>query len=180
MKSRSLTPLDIPALLKQYGLRPDKQLGQNFLIDEDALQKVVKSAEITENSFVLEVGAGLGSLTRYLCLQAERVIAVELDTKLLAPLKHVLSSYQNVAIVQGDILLLDLNELIDRQSRMFGRTKKEIIIHRRFEKNLWPVEVDQSQMEQVLLKSYLLDLPLLPLKQHQAKTTLLHCCKQFH
>jgi 16S rRNA (adenine1518-N6/adenine1519-N6)-dimethyltransferase len=116
MKSISLTPLDIPALLKQYGLRPDKQLGQNFLIDEDALQKVVNSAEIAADSFVLEVGAGLGSLTRYLAVGAQHVVAVELDQRFLLPLAQVLASYNNVELIHADILELDLINLVPSSS----------------------------------------------------------------
>ncbi len=116
MKSRSFTPLDIPALLKQYGIRPDKQLGQNFLIDEEALQKVVNSAEIADDSFVLEVGAGLGSLTRYLAVQAQHVVAVELDQRFLNPLAQVLASFNNVELIHGDILNLDLVNLVPGSS----------------------------------------------------------------
>ncbi len=104
----NLPPLDVPGLLHRFGLRPDKHLGQNFLIDGSALKRVVEAAEIGPQDAVLEIGPGLGSLTRYLAIQAHQVVAVELDTDLLAPLKLVLAPYSNVSIIEGDILALDL------------------------------------------------------------------------
>jgi 16S rRNA (adenine1518-N6/adenine1519-N6)-dimethyltransferase len=102
-----LPPLDVPGLLRQFGLQPDKRLGQNFLTDPVALQRVVQAAGISAGRAVLEVGAGLGSLTRYLAVLAREVVAVELDADLIPPLRQVLSPYSNTRIVQGDILALD-------------------------------------------------------------------------
>ncbi|MFN2151999.1 MAG: rRNA adenine N-6-methyltransferase family protein, partial [Anaerolineales bacterium] len=87
MSGESLAPVNVTALLKKYGLRPSKGLGQNFLVDENALQKVVKAAEIRVGDTILEVGPGLGSLTRYLASSAQQVVAVELDQKML-PVLH--------------------------------------------------------------------------------------------
>lgn len=102
-----LPPLNVPALLRAYHLRPKKGLGQNFLVDESALQRVAAAAEIDDSSAVLEIGPGLGSLTRYLAAAARRVVAVELDEELIPVLQHVLQPFSNVSIVQGDILALD-------------------------------------------------------------------------
>lgn len=99
-----LPPLDVTGILRRYGLRPNKKLGQNFLVDERYLQKVVDAADISPQNDVLEIGPGLGSLTRLLALSSRRVVAVELDDRLLAPLSEVLAPYKNVEIVQGDIL----------------------------------------------------------------------------
>lgn len=101
------TPLDVPSLLRKYGLRPDKSLGQNFLIDQTALQLVVEAADLHPDDVALEIGPGLGSLTRYLAHYSRRVVAVELDETLLPPLREALTSYTNVTIVHGDILALD-------------------------------------------------------------------------
>lgn len=106
------SPLDIRGLLQRYGLRPDKGLGQNFLVDQEALEKVVAAAEIAPGDQVLEIGPGLGSLTRLLALRAGRVVAVELDAALLAPLGEVVRLFENVHIVQGDILALDPAQLM--------------------------------------------------------------------
>jgi 16S rRNA (adenine1518-N6/adenine1519-N6)-dimethyltransferase len=107
MTGISLPPLDIPGLLKQYGLRPRKGLGQNFLQDEQALRDIVRSAAIAPSDEVLEIGPGLGNLTRYLALAAQHVTAVELDQALFPALQAVVAPYENVRLVQGDILKLD-------------------------------------------------------------------------
>jgi 16S rRNA (adenine1518-N6/adenine1519-N6)-dimethyltransferase len=112
----SLPPLDIPGLLRRYGLHPEKSLGQNFLIDEYALLDVVKAAEVTPEDVVLEIGPGLGSLTRHLAVSARFVVAVELDSKLIAPLNQVLGAFPNVSLVQGDILALDPAKLVDHEA----------------------------------------------------------------
>jgi 16S rRNA (adenine1518-N6/adenine1519-N6)-dimethyltransferase len=98
---------NVPDLLRRYGLRPDKGLGQNFLIDEAALLRVVDAAGIEGGDDILEIGPGLGGLTRHLASRAFRVVAVELDGDLLPPLREVLASYSNVRLVHGDILALD-------------------------------------------------------------------------
>jgi 16S rRNA (adenine1518-N6/adenine1519-N6)-dimethyltransferase len=107
-----IPPLDVKKVLRQFGLHPDKRLGQNFLTGPKALEKVVAAAEISSHETILEVGPGLGSLTRYLATFAKNIVAVELDPKLIPPLQMVLKAYKNVTIIQGDILKLDPTELI--------------------------------------------------------------------
>lgn len=109
----SLPPLNIPETLRRYGLRPDKRLGQNFLVDPSALQRVIEAAEIQSQDAILEIGPGLGSLTRYLAGSAKKVVAVELDEDLIAPLRDILAPYSNVRIIQGDILEMDPGELMN-------------------------------------------------------------------
>jgi 16S rRNA (adenine1518-N6/adenine1519-N6)-dimethyltransferase len=99
--------LNPAALLRQHGLRPDKRLGQNFLVDEIHLTRIVQAAEVDSADEVLEVGPGLGALTRHLAAAAQRVVAVELDGDLLPPLRQVLEGYDNIEIVHGDILEFD-------------------------------------------------------------------------
>jgi 16S rRNA (adenine1518-N6/adenine1519-N6)-dimethyltransferase len=113
MNNFSLPPLNIPALLNQYGLRPRKGLGQNFLQDNQALQSIVAAAHIQPTAEVLEIGPGLGNLTRYLALASRSVIAVELDQQLFPLLKSVVAPYKNVQLVQGDILELDPASLME-------------------------------------------------------------------
>lgn len=112
-RSTSLPPLRIPSLLRKYGLRPKKGLGQNFLVEDPSLQKVVCSAEITKDEVVLEIGAGLGSLTRYLSIHAKSVVAVEIDRNLIPPLREILDAYPNVSIIHGDILDLEIDQLLN-------------------------------------------------------------------
>jgi 16S rRNA (adenine1518-N6/adenine1519-N6)-dimethyltransferase len=106
------TPGDIPALLHSLGIRPSKGLGQNFIIDEHALKKIVEAGEITPSDAVLEIGAGVGNLTRLLAESARQVVAVELDRKMLAILEKWVVSHPNVRLVAGDILKLDPAQLV--------------------------------------------------------------------
>ena len=108
----NLPILDIPHLLHQYRLHPKKSLGQNFLVDESALQKVVDAAQVTPQDVVLEIGSGLGSLTRYLATIAQRVVAVEVDSSLIAVLETVIKQYSNIKVVEGDILALNPAQLV--------------------------------------------------------------------
>jgi 16S rRNA (adenine1518-N6/adenine1519-N6)-dimethyltransferase len=110
--SVDLPPLQIGALLRAHQLHPKKGLGQNFLSDPVTLQRIVDAAELQPDAHVLEVGPGLGSLTRYLARAAGHVVAVELDQALLPVLQEVLASFNNVRIVQGDILELNPAELM--------------------------------------------------------------------
>jgi len=108
----NISPLNVPALLRQFNLRPDKRLGQNFLMDDHALRKITDIAEIAPDEVVLEIGPGLGSLTRHLARKAHQVVAVELDERLIPALRHVLDPYPNVRILQGDILRQDIQQLV--------------------------------------------------------------------
>ncbi len=94
-------------LLDRYGIEPKKSLGQNFLHDEGLLAKIAAAAELSFDDDVLEVGPGLGALTRHLCRRARRVVAVELDQRLLPALEGELADCDNVEIVHGDVLALD-------------------------------------------------------------------------
>ena len=107
-----IPPLNAAAVLKHYRLRAHKGLGQNFLQDPLALEKIIAAAEIQPTDTVLEIGPGLGSLTRYLAISAKEVVAVELDPNLLPPLKSVLTPHQNVRLINGDILKLSPKDLI--------------------------------------------------------------------
>jgi 16S rRNA (adenine1518-N6/adenine1519-N6)-dimethyltransferase len=122
-----LPPLNVPALLRQYALRPDRGLGQNFLVDESALHKIIAVAEVTGDEDVLEIGPGLGSLTRHLALAARSVVAVELDARLLPPLKEVLSGFANVSLVQGDILSLNPARLVNRPDTLDERPEYLVV-----------------------------------------------------
>lgn len=99
-----MIPLDVPGLLRRFDLRPKKSLGQNFLVDESALARITAAADLTASDTVLEIGPGLGSLTRHLASAARRVVAVELDEAMLPALRHTLQSCANVEIVHSDIL----------------------------------------------------------------------------
>lgn len=106
--------VDIPNLLKRYNIRPDKRLGQNFLLDPVALQRVIQASNLKQDDSVLEVGAGVGNLTRLLATRCRRVVAVELDPRLIVPLEQVVGIYENVQVVQGDIMELEPSHLMEQ------------------------------------------------------------------
>lgn len=102
----------IVSLIKEYGIRPQKSLGQNFLIDPVHIKKVVNSAELSGDEEVLEIGPGVGNLTYFLAKIAHKIVAVELDPYMIPPLKEYLSSFTNITIIEGDILKQDINKII--------------------------------------------------------------------
>ncbi len=103
-----MVPLNVRAILRRHNIHPKKRLGQNFLVDEAALSKVVAAADLAPGDTVLEIGAGLGSLTRRLAEQAGRVLAVEVDDELWPALQDALRGYDQAELIRGDILRLDL------------------------------------------------------------------------
>ena len=100
-------------ILNAFHLRASKRLGQNFLVDAGVVQKIVAAAELTREDTVLEIGPGIGTLTQGLAETGARVVAVELDKKLPAVLAETLRGYDNVTVVPGDILKLDIPALIN-------------------------------------------------------------------
>ena len=108
---KNIPDLNPAALIKQYGLHADKRLGQNFLCDRFELECIAAAAEIEDTDSVLEIGPGVGSLTRYLAGYAHEVVAVELDEKFDCILQIILKPYDNVRVVYGDILELSPNQL---------------------------------------------------------------------
>lgn len=108
--------MNVRRLLKQWDIRPSKGLGQNFLVEQTTIEKIVAAAELTSDDVVLEIGAGLGTLTRRLARNAGDVVAVELDQRLIPVLQSVLSDLDNVTLIQGDILALDPTALISAAS----------------------------------------------------------------
>ena len=107
----ALEPLHVPELLKRFGIRPQKSLGQNFLADHNALLKVVQDAGVSPTDRVLEIGAGVGNLTRLLATQARYVTAIEIDNRLYPALEAVLTPFDNVRLVKGDVLAIPVTDL---------------------------------------------------------------------
>lgn len=105
-------PKNTIEVLNKYKFVFQKKFGQNFLIDTHVLDKIIRAADITKNDFVLEIGPGIGTLTQYLCENARKVVAVEIDRMLIPVLQDTLSSYDNVTVINEDILKLDIEKLI--------------------------------------------------------------------
>ena len=103
-------------ILKKYQFNFQKRYGQNFLIDSHILEKIVESAEITKDDCVLEIGPGIGTMTQYLAESAGQVIAVEIDQSLIPILADTLSDYDNVTVINEDILKVDIQKLVDEKN----------------------------------------------------------------
>lgn len=103
-------------VLDKYNFSFQKKFGQNFLIDSNILENIVKSAEITKDDCVLEIGPGIGTMTQYLAENAREVIAVEIDKALIPILKDTLSAYDNVTVINEDILKVDINKIADEKN----------------------------------------------------------------
>ncbi len=104
-------PKNTIEILQKYNFNFQKKFGQNFLINTGVLEDIIDAAEVTDEDMVLEIGPGIGTMTQYLCENARQVIAVEIDTNLIPILKDTLSAYDNVRIINDDILKEDINEL---------------------------------------------------------------------
>lgn len=97
--------------IKKYGFNFQKKFGQNFLIDDHVINKIINGAEVTKDDFVLEIGPGIGTMTQYLCEAAREVAAVEIDKKLIPILGETLAAYDNVNVINEDILKVDIQAL---------------------------------------------------------------------
>lgn len=104
-------PTNTIAVLQKYNFNFQKKFGQNFLIDEHILNKIITDADITKDDCVLEIGPGIGTMTQYLAENARQVIAVEIDKALIPILKDTLSEYDNVEVINEDILKVDINSI---------------------------------------------------------------------
>ena len=111
-KNNVIPQLQVRNILRKHGIKPKKGLGQNFLQDEHHLSKIISIANISKTDTVLEIGPGLGSLTRYLAVHASEVIAVELDHNLIDILKNTMVTNENVKYINKDILKVDIDELM--------------------------------------------------------------------
>lgn len=109
-------PKNTIAILQKYNFNFQKKFGQNFLIDTRVLEKIMSAAEITKNDFVLEIGPGIGTMTQYLCEHAREVAAVEIDKNLIPILTETLNVYHNVQVIHGDILKIDIEQLVQEKN----------------------------------------------------------------
>ena len=99
-------------IMKKYGITANKKLGQNFLIDDNAIDAIVSSSKISKEDLIIEIGPGLGTLTKPLLESAGKVICIELDTRMIEILEDRFSLYDNFELINNDVLKVDLNKLI--------------------------------------------------------------------
>lgn len=118
------SPQNTIAVLQKYGFNFQKKYGQNFLIDSHVLDKIIGASGITSEDFVLEIGPGIGTMTQYLCENARQVLAVEIDKMLIPILADTLSGYQNVEVLNEDILKVDINRIAQEKNN--GRPIKVV------------------------------------------------------
>lgn len=104
-------------IMKKYNIRANKSLGQNFLINSEVVENIVNSSEINKEDMVIEVGPGLGTLTKYLLEKAGKVLCIELDTKMIKILNDRFSEYDNFEIINADVLKVNLNEIIEENKK---------------------------------------------------------------
>lgn len=109
-------PQETIAILQKYNFNFQKKFGQNFLIDTHVLDKIIAAAEITKEDYVLEIGPGIGTMTQYLCENAGKVTAVEIDNNLIPILEDTLSQYKNVQVINNDVLKLDLAKMVEEEN----------------------------------------------------------------
>lgn len=117
-------PTNTIQVLQKYGFNFQKKFGQNFLIDANILENIIEAAEVTKEDCVLEIGPGIGTMTQYLAEHAREVIAVEIDKNLIPILGDTLSAYDNVTVINEDILKVDINKIV--QERNAGKPIKVV------------------------------------------------------
>ena len=110
------TPSATKEIINKYSFAFQKKFGQNFLIDSNVVESIIRGAEITKDDFVLELGPGLGTMTQYLCEAARQVVAVEIDKMLIPILEDTLSEYDNVEVINQDVLKVDIKSLAEEKN----------------------------------------------------------------
>lgn len=116
MAEKISTPSRTKEIIEKYNFYFKKNFGQNFLIDGNVLDNIISAAKITKDDFVLEIGPGIGSLTQYLAENAGKVLAVEIDKNLIPILGETLKEYDNVEIINEDVLKIDINSIIEEKN----------------------------------------------------------------
>ena len=109
-------PQNTIAVLQKYNFSFQKKFGQNFLIDTHVLDKIIRAAEITKDDYVLEIGPGIGTMTQYLANAARKVTAVEIDKSLIPILADTLQEYDNVSVINEDVLKVDIAKLAQEEN----------------------------------------------------------------
>ena len=110
-------------IMRRYNIKPNKSLGQNFLINSEVVENIVQSSDITKDDMVIEIGPGLGVLTKYLLEKAKKVVCIELDTKMVKILQDRFSEYDNIEIINTDVLKINLNEIIEKNKGEIRKVK---------------------------------------------------------
>ena len=118
-------------IIQKYGFAFQKRFGQNFLVDTHVLERIIRAAGLTKEDMVLEIGPGIGTMTQYLAENAGRVVAVEIDSNLIPILKETLQAYDNVTVLNEDILKVDIRALAEEYNggRPYQSGGKPSVLH---------------------------------------------------
>ena len=111
------TPSATAEIIKQYQFVFQKKYGQNFLVDANILEKIIRLSEITKDDCVIEIGPGIGTMTQYLAESAGKVIAIEIDRHLIPILEETLKEYKNVTIMNEDVLKVDIKKIVEEKNK---------------------------------------------------------------
>ena len=103
-------------VLQKYNFNFQKKFGQNFLIDTHVLDKIIRESGVTKDDLVIEIGPGIGTMTQYLCENAREVVAIEIDKNLIPILQDTLSAYDNVTVINEDVLKVDIKKLAEEKN----------------------------------------------------------------
>ena len=115
------------SIMKKYNIRANKSLGQNFLINSEVVENIINSSEITKEDMVIEIGPGLGTLTKYLLERAGKVLCIELDSKMVKILNDRFSIYDNFEIINADVLKINLNKIINENKKQEKIKKVKVV-----------------------------------------------------
>lgn len=121
---RLTSPRRIKDIMARYGFRFSKSLGQNFIIDENVIERIVSGAEVGSEDMVLEIGPGIGVMTEALCESAKKVVSVEIDSALIPVLKETVGHHENLKVIHNDILKVDLMSLVKTE---FGDVRPKLV-----------------------------------------------------
>ncbi len=114
-------------IMKKYNIKANKDLGQNFLISNEVVENIINCSQIEDDDMIIEIGPGLGVLTKYLLQKAKKVICIELDYKMIRILKDRFESQTNLEIINGDVLKVNLKEIIDNNKKELGIKKVKVV-----------------------------------------------------
>ena len=121
---RLTSPRTIKYIMEKYGFRFSKGLGQNFIIDENVLERIIEGSEVTDTDLILEIGPGIGVLTDALCKNASKVVSVEIDRSLIPVLEETVGHHKNLKVINSDVLKIDVKALIAEE---FGNVKPKLV-----------------------------------------------------
>ena len=121
---RLTSPRTIKYIMEKYGFKFSKGLGQNFIIDDNVLERIIEGAEISKDDVILEIGPGIGVMTHALCEEAKKVVAIEIDRSLIPVLSETVGHHDNLKVIHADVLKLDLMETLATE---FGAVKPKLI-----------------------------------------------------